>query len=216
MRKVITVTTASFDIGSAKPQIGKIVAAFDRYLDDYPVKNARSKHGLMGPVARILDRAKAGGYTEEALIGDAMRVHEMNPKSRNYLSPIAQRNLEDGTRLLLELCRETPTTALVRVIDQIDYSLYYARRTRSIIWLEEKRMLFAEFLRKRYANDEGFQRAWARSKDAKRLKLDSAPFPRRSGDDYSRDQQRKTDIDEFWGSVDPEEIVDDTEEEVRQ
>jgi len=101
MRKAITVSTRSFDTTEAKPDIQAIVAAFDRYLDDYPVKSARSKHGIIGPVARILDRAKAGGYTEEALIGDAMRVHEMNPKTRGYLKPVARQNLEDGTRRLL-------------------------------------------------------------------------------------------------------------------
>lgn len=216
MRSVITVATQSFDTASVKPEIQTIVAAFDRYLDDYPVKSARSKHGIMGPVARILDRAKAGGYTEEALIGDAMRVHEMNPKTYRYLSPVARQNLEEGTRLLLALCSKTPTTALVKVIDQVDYSLYYARRTKSIEWLEDKRMRFANTLRERYASNEELQRAWAKSKDAKRLTLSNVPYPSRKGDDYtSRDPRRKEDIDAFWSSLDTDEGVEDDVEEIR-
>jgi len=215
MRKVISVATKTLDTGTKKDQINAIVAAFDRYLDDYPVKTARTKHGVMGPVARILDRAKAGGYTEEALIGDAMRVHEMNPKARGYLKPEARQNLAEGTHLLLALCGDVPMTSLVKVIDQIDYSLYYARRTKGITWLEEKRQLFSDFLRTRYPTDEALRKAWTKSKDVKRITLADAPFPRRTGDDYgSRDPQRKADIDEFWASLVAEDVVEPEDEEV--
>lgn len=215
MRKVITVSTRWFDTSEAKPDIQAIVSAFDRYLDDYPVKSAKSKHGIMGPVARILDRAKAGGYTEEALIGDAMRVHEMNPKARGYLSPVARQNLEDGTRRLLALCRNVPTTSIVKVIEQIDYSLYYERRTKGIKWLEEMRVRFGGFLKEKYANDEDYQRAWSKSKDAKKLSLSNPPFPSRNSDDYlRRDPQRKEDIDAFWNVVGTDAGVEDDAEEV--
>lgn len=214
MRKVITVGTNSFDTDKVKPDIQAIVAAFDRYLDDYPVKSAKSKHGVMGPVARILDRAKAGGYTEEALIGDAMRVHEMNPKARGYLSPVARQNLEDGTRRLLSLCRRVPTTSIVKVIDQIDYSLYYARRTKGIEWLEDKRKRFGDYLKERYTDDANLQRAWSKSKESRKLSLTNPPFPSRSSDDYlRRDPQRKADIDGFWESLGTDVgVEDDTEE----
>jgi len=217
MRKAITVGTRSFDTNDAKGDIQAIVTAFDRYLDDYPAKSARSKHGIMGPVARILDRAKAGGYTEEALIGDAMRVHEMNPKARGYLSPVARQNLEDGTRRLLALCAQVPTTAIVKVIDQIDYSLYYARRTKGIAWLEDIRTRFGDFLKGKYANDGELQQAWTKSKDVKRLSLSNVPFPSRSSDDYtSRDLRRKEDIDNFWSSIGTDVAVEDDVEEISQ
>lgn len=217
MRKPITVSTRSFDTGApdVKADIQAIVDAFDRYLDDYPVKNARTKHGIMGPVARILDRTKTGGYTEEALIGDAMRVHEMNPKTRQYLKPVARQNLEDGTRRLLDLCRRVPTTAIVKVVDQVDYSLYYARRTKGIAWMEMIRDQFSAFLKERYADDAELQRAWAKSKGAKKLSLSNVPFPTRRGDDYvSKDLQRREDIDSFWNSLDTTVGVEDESEEI--
>ena len=58
MRKVITVRGGRFDLDSVRPQIGQIVALFDQYLDEYPVKTAKSKHAVMGPVAKILERVE--------------------------------------------------------------------------------------------------------------------------------------------------------------
>ena len=110
MRKIITVHGEHFDIEKVRPKIVSIVAEFDKYLDDYPAKTAKSKHAMMGPVAKILERAQTRNWDVQALTGYAVRVHEMNPKSRGYLSPVARQALEEGTTQLVALCREVPIT----------------------------------------------------------------------------------------------------------
>ncbi len=199
MRKVITVHGGRFDLDSVRPRIDSIVSAFDQYLDDYPVKTAKSKHSIMGPVAKILERAQTRKWDTQSLIGYAMRVHEMNPKARGYLSPSARQALEDGTDQLVTLCNDVPVTAVAKVVERIDYSLYYARRKKGIEWLENTRRMFISFLRDRYGND--FPRladAWG-AKDAKDLNsFDEVHYPSR-GEAYKKySDGRKTDVDNFW------------------
>jgi hypothetical protein len=91
----------------------------------------------------------------QALTGYALRVHEMNPKAKGYLSPTARQALEEGTAQLVALCREIPVTAVAKVVERIDYSLYYARRKKGIEWLESTRQMFIRYLQEKYGNDFG-------------------------------------------------------------
>src|SRR5689334_7867891 len=114
MRKVITlqIEKPKLTESEVKQRVAEIVRLFDSYLDDYPVKSARSKHAVMGPVAKVLDRAQAGQWDAEPLTGYALRMHEMNPKTGGRISQIAVANLREGTDKLLNLCRDVPVTAL--------------------------------------------------------------------------------------------------------
>lgn len=199
MRKVITVHGGRFDLDSVRPRIESIVSAFDLYLDEYPVKTAKSKHSIMGPVAKILERAQTRKWDTQSLIGYAMRVHEMNPKARGYLSPAARQALEEGTDQLVVLCSEVPVTAVAKVVERIDYSLYYARRKKGIEWLENTRHMFASFLRDKYGDDfTKLAAAWG-AKDSKDLGgFDEVRYPSR-GEAYKKyGEGRKTDADDFW------------------
>src|SRR3712207_2459630 len=100
----------------------KVVVLFDAYLDEYRVKSARSKHALMGPVAKVLERAGAGRWDSEPLAGYALRMHEMNPLNLG-ISTEAATKLREGVESLLQLCRNVPVTQLAATIEQIDYSL---------------------------------------------------------------------------------------------
>lgn len=166
MRKVIYVESEPFKFDDkVKQQIQQVIEKFDAYLDEYPVKNSRSKHALMGPVAKVLERAQKGEWEVEPLVGYALRVHEMNPKTRG-IRPWALENLEQGTRQLLSLCQDVPVLALNRVVEQVDYGLYYALRKKGILWQDKKRRQLVEFLKKRYPTDDGqfdapaFTTAW--------------------------------------------------------
>jgi hypothetical protein len=199
MRRIITVRGGRFDLDSARPKIESIVEQFDKYLDEYPVKTAKSKHAVMGPVAKILERAQTRKWDAQALTGYALRVHEMNPKARGYLSPAARQALEEGTTQLVALCREVPVTAVAKVVERIDYSLYYVRRKKGIEWLENTRQMFIRFLRDKYNGDFGkLADAWG--KDAKDISdFDELRYPSDKNEAYQKaGTAKRGDIDEFW------------------
>ncbi len=200
MRKVITVRGGRFDLDSVRPKIESIVVQFDKYLDEYPVKTAKSKHGVMGPVAKVLERAQTRKWDAQALTGYALRAHEMNPKARGYLSPAARQALEEGTTQLVDLCREVPITAVAKVVERIDYSLYYVRRKKGIEWLENTRQMFVRFLQDRYNEDfDKLSAAWG-EKDTKDISsFDEIRYPSDKSEAYKKaGTVKKSDIDEFW------------------
>jgi hypothetical protein len=200
MRKVITVRGGRFDLDSVRPKIESIVMQFDKYLDEYPVKTAKSKHAVMGPVAKILERAQTRKWDAQALTGYALRVHEMNPKARGYLSPAARQALEEGTTQLVDLCHNVPVTAVAKAVERVDYSLYYVRRKKGIEWLENTRQMFIRFLRDKYGNDLGkLAESWG-TKDAKDIDgFDEIRYPSDKNEAYKKaGVVKKSDIDKFW------------------
>jgi len=142
MRRLIMNTGERFDLDSIRPNIEEIVAAFDRYLDEYPVKTAKSMHSLMGPVPMILDGARVRKESIQTLVGRAVRLHEMNPRTKGYLPPSALGALETATTKLLDLCNQVPVTAVTKVTERIRYSIYYERRKKGIEWMEQTRQMF--------------------------------------------------------------------------
>ncbi len=170
MRKVITLEVESSPISPEhiKQQVAGIVALFDAYLDEYPTKGGRSKHSLMGPVAKVLERAQAGQWDAEPLTGFAVRIHEMNPLAGGRVSQRAVANLHDGTAQLLALCSAVPVTALASTVEQIDYSVYFKRWVKSRQWLEARQQELVAFLTARYDSDDAaFAKAWALKKTAR-------------------------------------------------
>jgi len=199
MRKVITVRGGRFDLDSVRPKIESIVMQFDKYLDEYPVKTAKSKHAVMGPVANILERSQTRKWDAQALTGYALRVHEMNPKTRGYLSSTARQALEEGTTQLVALCREVPVTVVAKVVERIDYSLYYVRRKKGIERLENTRKMFVRFLQAKYNGNLGaLTDAWG--KDAKAISsFDEVRYPSDKSETYKESgAARKSDIEKFW------------------
>lgn len=164
MRKMVVLQTEKpkIDSDEVKRRIGAIVEAFDAYLDEYPVKNARSKHAVMGPVAKVLDRAEAGQWDVEPLTGFALRMHEMNPRTSGRISIAAVTRLREGTEKLLALCRDVPVTALASTVEQVDYSLYFQRRMKGLAWMEQRQTELQSFLREKYGSDEAFAKAWGK------------------------------------------------------
>jgi hypothetical protein len=162
MRKVIAlqVEKPKLNPEQIKQHIAQIIELFDGYLDEYPVKSARSKHAVMGPVAKILERAQAGQWDAEPLTGYALRMHEMNPRARGRITQTAVSKLREATEQLLSLCQSVPITALANTVEQIDYGLYFQRRLKGMAWLEEQRKALVEFLKNKYESDQAFVKAW--------------------------------------------------------
>jgi hypothetical protein len=183
-----------FEIDSIQGDIDEIVGAFDRYLDEYPVKTAKSMHSLMGPVPMILDGARVRKESVHTLLGRAVRMHEMNPRAKGYLPPTALNALEEATTKLLELYSRVPVTAVAKVSERIRYSVYYARRKKGVEWLDQTRVAFVQFLRGKYSDDAALANAW----DEKDATLTDARFPSKSNDAYRKaNPAKRSDIDAF-------------------
>jgi len=203
-----------FDIDTIRPDIETIVTAFDCYLDDYPVKTAKSMHSLMGPVPMILDGARVRKESVETLVGRAIRAHEMNPRTKGYLSSEALAALEEATAKLLELCNRVPATAVTKVTERIRYSVYYARRKKAIAWLEQTRQAFIHFLKEKYEDDVNkLMEAW----NEKDLTFETVRYPSVKNEAYRKaNSSKKADIDAFWSLPEAQRLVTNEEEEDEQ
>lgn len=207
MRQLLINKGERFDIDSIRQDIEEIVNAFDRYLDEYPVKTAKSMHSLMGPVPMILDGARVRKESMQTLVGRAVRAHEMNPRTKGYLPPTALEALEKATSKLLDLCNRVPVTAVTKVTERIRYNVYYARRKKAIEWLEQTRQAFINFLRERYKTDDALAQTWGE----KGLTFDAVRYPSKRETQEAKGK-KKEDLEAFWALPIAERLITEEEE----
>lgn len=195
MRNFIFTRTEPFELDSIQPKIDEIRDAFDRYLDTYPVKTSRTKHGLMGPVGKILQEVKGEKWDTTSLTGYALNVHLSNPKVKG-IGDDARSALEEGVTKLINLMKNIPVTAHDRVLDRIDYGLYYLRRKKGLAWLESVRSEWVGFLRKRYKNGEKLSEAWKEKIEKIGKDFELIGYPSKNAFTEAKGQKRK-DMEEF-------------------
>jgi hypothetical protein len=196
MRKPIFVRVERFDLEGVALQVDAIRDCFDRYLDDYPVKSARSKTSLMGPIGKVLQGARAGKWDAESLTGYALNIHLSNPRARGYISQEGRQALREGIDQLLMLLDTVPVTAQDKVLDRIDYGLYFMRRAKGLEWVESVRQAFIRFLRGKYGTPEGLAQAWGGKPENYGADFAKVRYP--SKNMYiEATGQKKTDIGEF-------------------
>ncbi|MBM4466970.1 MAG: hypothetical protein FJ014_15690 [Chloroflexi bacterium] len=196
MRTPVFVRVEHFDLESATPEIEVIRDCFDRYLDSYPVKSARSKTSLMGPVGKVLQGARTGKWDAESLTGYALNIHLSNPKAKGYISQEARQALREGIGRLLGLLKKVPVTAQDKVVDRIDYGLYFVRRAKGLEWLESVRQEFIRFLRDRYGTPEALAQAWGGKPEEYGADFAKVRYPSKAMFAEAVGQ-KKTDISEF-------------------
>lgn len=162
MRNFLYTRQKGFSVDSVQPRIEAIRDSLVSYLASYPVKTSRTKHGLMGPVGKILQEVKGGKWDAESLTGYALNIHMMHPDVRG-ISDEARAALERGVRELVSLMRDpgVPITYHDQVLDRIDYGIYFLLRKEEILRKEEVRKKFVEFLRRKYGSVEAFRKSWA-------------------------------------------------------
>lgn len=159
MRVPIAVQIKPFDIEQAQPQLDTIREAFARYLNEVRQKSTRSKHGLMGPVGKILNEVKSGRRDPVSLKGYAVRVHEA---TGGYPSPASLEALEQGIDSLVNLLNVAPVTVHDRLLDRLDYGLYFDLRKKFLKWIEERDQDFRSWLQRRYPSLEALNQSWAK------------------------------------------------------
>lgn len=217
MRRLLFVRSSErTDLDEFAPEVERIRSAFDRYLDSYPVKTARTKTSLMGPVGKILSEVRSGKWDAESLTGYALNIHLMNPNARGYIAPEARAALSEGVRELIELRRREsiPPAAQDKLLDRIDYGLYWVRRRKGLEFIEQVRGEFAGFLGRRYAGIDGLNQAWGLRKNDQLQEFASTPYPSKASKRYAAGSATyRSDVDTFWqerGEA-PAEVEEDAE-----
>lgn len=162
MRVPIAVQIKAFDIEKAQPQLDATREAFARYLNEVRQKSTRSKHGLMGPVGKILSEVKSGRRDPASLKGYAVRVHEA---TGGFPSPASLEALEKGIDSLVTLLHEAPVTVHDRLLDRLDYGLYFELRKKFLSWIGERDQDFRSWLQKRYTSLELLNQQWGKQID---------------------------------------------------
>lgn len=207
MRVPVAVQTKPFDVEQAQPQIDAAREAFTRYLDEVPRKSTRSKHGLMGPVGKILGEVRSGRRDAASLKGYAIRVHEASGRSPSRAGLEA---LEQGIDQLLGLLTHVPMTAHDRVLDRLDYGLYFDLRKKAAESKEARRQAWIGFLRERYGTESALSDAWGEEVAS----FDEIYLPRKAeGAKSKKATTRQRDVAAFWESQGATAIVEEEDEE---
>jgi hypothetical protein len=206
MRVPIAVQVKPFDIEQMQTKIDETREAFVRYLSETRQKSTRSKHGLMGAVGKILSEVKSGRRDPASLKGYAVRIHEATAKT---LSPTGLEALEQGINSLVKLL-EAPITVHDRILDRLDYGLYFDLRKKALAAKEARRQAWIEFLREKYGTEAQLSQAWSVEVNA----FDDLYLPRKAeGSKARKATVRQQDIAAFWGSQGATVELDEEEEE---
>jgi len=173
--------------------IEEVSVSFNDYLGRLNIF-AATKSALMGPVGKILEQARVKGLDAEFLKGYGINTHKNTirvPLSSEVLEP-----LEDGIVLLSQLLQRVPRHMRPKVIEIVDYKVYYKREKANVEFWEKWRKDFDEFLKKKYQDIQVLIKECELEDVAKKRKienfLDIAQLPRRL-----RTQQLQTVVDEF-------------------
>jgi hypothetical protein len=194
MRIHITVHAESYDLESAQPAIDAARHALADYLEHAPRKSTRSKHGLMGPIGKILSEIKSGRRDPASLKGYAVRVHEAAGRTLQLAGMDA---LGRGIDAVVKLLGDAPVAFHDRILDRLDYGLYYDLRARQLESKEVRRQLWIAYLRTKYSDEEGLARAW----DEAGIGFEELYLPRLSeGARSKKATNKQRDISEFWAS----------------
>lgn len=196
MKGFIFTRVEKTQIDSIKQSVEEIREAFDRYLDSYPVKTSRSKHGIMGPVGRILQEVKRGKWDVEGLCGYALNIHQNNPRTKGWLSNDARSALVEGIEKLLHLINSQPVTAHDRILELVDYGLYYRRRKKIFVRWETVKKEWIDFLKLKYGTYENLAKAWGEKLKKDSQDFESVGYPSKRKFAGAKGQKR-VDMDEF-------------------
>lgn len=206
MRTPIAIQIQPFDIEEVQPQIDKAREAFVRYLADVRRKSTGSKHGLMGPVGKILREVKSGRSDPPSLKGYAVRVHEA---TGSRPSPAGVEGLESAIDCLTKLLAGAPVTAHDRILDRLDYGLYFDLRKTAIESKEARRQEWIQFLRKQYGDPGALSAAWAETVST----FEDLYLPKKAeGSRKKKATAKQQDVAAFWEAQGTAPIIEEEEE----
>jgi hypothetical protein len=210
MRKPISVHWVPFDIEAAQPQINAAKNAFADYTHTAaPRKSTKSKHGLMGPVGKVLSEIKGGRRDPGYLKGYVVRIHEMQSK-KGGPNAAAIEQLERAIDTTVNLLSATPVPFHDEILDRLDYGLYYELRKREAASKEARMQMWRAHIKAKYGTPEALAAAW----DESSISFDDLYLPKKA--EASRGKRattRQKDIADFWESQGVSLTADEEEDE---
>jgi len=196
MRQIIMVNLGDVNLKERKEEINNLVKKLSEYLDFYPIGKNPTKYERMGPVGKIIGMAKNRKNTPEFIKARALRIHEMNRIS-GYVSSEALQILEEAVDELLEFRQQLSPIELSRIMEMIDYEVYFNRRKKSILELEQIKKEFIEYLKDIYNNNLNDLKSRWEKQDIP--DWDDIKFPTKSGKYFQEGNDiQKEDIKKFW------------------
>jgi hypothetical protein len=157
----------------------------------------------MGAVGKILTEVKSGRCDPSSLKGYALRVHEQ-AHSRPLPSTIT--DLETGIEELVLLFNEVPLSSRSRMIDRLDYGLYFDMRKRDIERFEAVKKQWCSFLVNKYSTVAKLNESWNTSfKTFEEVTIDKKSTKPTS--------KKEIAVNEFWESVGKDKELLSIEEE---
>lgn len=213
MRVPIAVQTTPFDVDSYQSDVAQIRAEFVRYLSEVPSKSKESKHGLMGPIGKLINKIKSGVTDPDSLKGYILNVDRAvrsSFRTAKKLSPQGMEALEKGINRTCQLLKTIPLPAHDGLIDQLDYGLYFDLRKTEMARKEARRQAWIGFLRGKYENEAKLSATWGEDVQS----FDDLYLPRKAeGAKSKKATARQLDIAAFWESQGvTTEVVEEEEE----
>lgn len=110
------------DVSKEREQIVSILSGY--LIEDYfPERVSFTKHGLMGPVGKLLSVVMSGRFSDAgAVVGYIVNVHENTSTKR--LSPSGISRLSKAVSLLLSLRNRLSERVWLRLLREIDYAVF--------------------------------------------------------------------------------------------
>lgn len=215
---LLQVKSTRFDIKDKKELIKQSIDCLDSYLDSYFRKGKRvsSKHSQMGPAGKMIRMLRTNKLTtRESLIGQIVSIHE---NTGNRVSIEAMKKLEEAANIITNTLAEVPNTKRQRVLSEIDYGLYFARKKKMLEYLDNLQKRWIEFLQNKYKNIDDLNLAWGIDEHTSIRSVDSftklyPPTKYFEGKLSTNYQQIKNDLNEFRKLTKLEPIEEEEEEE---
>jgi hypothetical protein len=200
------------EVAKNKQKLKEIAENFALYLSFYRSERD-SKHSKMGPVGKILSRMRTGKRSE-AMMGEAIRIHEMDAKKNNR--PYSEMSAEQYNALksaIFDLSIEldnVTAAAHSRVISLVDAMVYFFLEKRRKDFFFAGIEKFGAFLQTKYGSLDALAEAWKEPV----IDWDTVPFPTKKLDKFKNIAIRN-DVEAYLEQVNGNEnAVEEAEEEV--
>ena len=195
MRNIIMLNLGNFKIEDKEKEMKNIINSLSEYLDFYPVSRSKSKYSVMGPVSRIIEMSKSKKNSSNFIKARTLRMHEMKSIS-GYISSEAITKIENAVDKLIKLRNEVSPLIISKIMDMIDYEVYFIRRKKSIEKLEKIRDDFIDYCKTKYTSIDKLKLKWNKTKITD---WNDIKYPTRTGKYYKTGNDTiKQNIENFW------------------
>jgi hypothetical protein len=139
MRKPILIETRDVDTTWPTNEIDGIKENLFKYLADFvPEKWAYSKHAIMGPAGKLLAIVASSKFGDnvDSYTGYICNIHDQ--QSKKHLTTDGMNSLRSAVSQLIRIKQSSSERSFLRIINSIDYGVYYLKMKEIAKRKEEK------------------------------------------------------------------------------